>query len=85
MSPNSGALITEQWGNRRVLNTPSSNHSGGVNCAFGDGSVRFVTETVDTGTNGTVNIRSHLFGEGESLHGVWGALGSACGRESKSL
>jgi prepilin-type processing-associated H-X9-DG protein len=85
LSPNSGAILTHAWGYNKALHTPSSNHSGGVNCAFGDGSVRFISETVDTGTNGAVNIRSHLHAEGESLHGVWGAMGSACGGESKSM
>ncbi|MDR3108225.1 MAG: DUF1559 domain-containing protein [Planctomycetaceae bacterium] len=85
LSPNSGSILTDAYGGKLALHTPSSNHSGGVNCAFGDGSVRFISETVDTGTNGTVNIRNHLYSEGESLHGVWGAMGSACGGESKSM
>jgi prepilin-type processing-associated H-X9-DG protein len=84
LAPNSGAILTNAYG-WFSLTAPSSNHTGGVNCAFGDGSVHFITESVNTGTNGSVNIRSYQFTEGESLHGVWGALGSACGNESAAL
>lgn len=55
---------------------PTSNHTGGCNVCFLDGSVRFVNETVDTGDLSTAPIR-----KGESPYGVWGAMGSAEGRD----
>jgi Tfp pilus assembly protein PilE len=59
---------------------PSSNHSGGVNASSFDGSVRFITETIDfnSGTAGIVT-------SGPSPYGVWGALGSPQGGESSIL
>ncbi|MCL2743341.1 MAG: DUF1559 domain-containing protein [Planctomycetaceae bacterium] len=66
---------------------PSSNHSGGVNATVGDGSVRFITQTIDTGpaTNLTFStIATGTIGEvtGKSPFGIWGALGSRDGGES---
>lgn len=67
--PTSGGLISA-----------SSNHSGGVNCAMGDGSVRFVSETIDyqdTNGNPDPKIGYNSFTEyGKSYHGVWGAMGT---------
>ncbi|MDR1960610.1 MAG: DUF1559 domain-containing protein, partial [Planctomycetaceae bacterium] len=70
----------------------SSNHTGGVNALFGDGSVHFVSETINSLTNGltpavtdsTVIIKSDKEG-GTSYWGVWGALGSVSGNESATL
>ncbi|MDO4587050.1 MAG: DUF1559 domain-containing protein [Planctomycetia bacterium] len=57
-----------------------SYHSGGVNAAMMDGSVRFISDTVDCGN---MNAPQPL--AGQSPYGVWGALGSVNGRESVSL
>jgi prepilin-type N-terminal cleavage/methylation domain-containing protein/prepilin-type processing-associated H-X9-DG protein len=38
---------TGGWGNQNDAMPPSSNHPGGVNMAMGDGSVRFVKDTVN--------------------------------------
>lgn len=73
-----------------VLTAASSNHTGGVNSVFADGSVHFVSETVDPG-----DINNHMgypdahgncanF-KGPSTFGVWGAIGTIDGAESKSL
>ena len=63
------------------LYTASSFHAGGVNVVMGDGSVRFVTEQIDTGTQSTVADRV----TGASPYGVWGAMGTRFGGESLSL
>ena len=68
----------------------SSFHTGGVNVVMADGSVRFISETIDNGnlvdsagnplpTNATGNMYA-----GPSPFGVWGALGSMSGGESQS-
>ena len=48
----------------------SSRHSGGINVVMADGSVRFISDSIDTG-----NIRP------PNDYGVWGALGTRSGGE----
>ena len=68
-APTSGGLIA-----------PTSSHNGGVNCAMADGSVTFVSDSVDyVNTNGNPDpkIGYNSFTEyGKSYHGVWGAMGT---------
>jgi hypothetical protein len=60
---------------------PTSYHPNGVNLALCDASVRFVTDTVNTGTlAGQKCCRN-----GTSPYGVWGALGSRDGGESHAV
>ncbi|MCL2119251.1 MAG: DUF1559 domain-containing protein [Planctomycetaceae bacterium] len=62
---------------------PTSNHTGGVNAGLLDGSVQFVSDSVDTG--GLPMTRTGTYLQGESRFGVWGAMGTPNGGESKSL
>ena len=62
---------------------PTSHHSGGVNVGLADGAVRFVTDSVDTGGLPMTRTGTHL--QGESVFGVWGAMGTPNGSESKTL
>jgi prepilin-type N-terminal cleavage/methylation domain-containing protein/prepilin-type processing-associated H-X9-DG protein len=64
------------WG----ISTPTSYHSGGVNAVFLDGSATFISETIDAG-----NVSDVQGAERPSVYGVWGALGSKNGGESKGL
>jgi len=61
--------------------SPSSFHTGGVNVALMDGSATFVSETIDT-NNLEARLDTSVPG---SPYGVWGALGTPSGGESKSL
>ena len=72
------------------ITTASSNHSGGVNVGMGDGSVRFVSDTVNCGdqTNDLYSVvrnqaRPQDYG-GASIYGVWGAMGSSSGGETNT-
>jgi prepilin-type processing-associated H-X9-DG protein len=65
--------------------SPSSNHTGGVNCAFADGSIRFVNDTINCLTNGVAATAARPKKTGISDFGVWGALGTKSGGESQSL
>ena len=79
----------EQVGASWGVIAAQSNHNGGVNCAMGDGSVRFVTDNVDCTSNNEsgydVNTSHTYRTSGASLYGVWGAMGTPAGGESKSL
>lgn len=62
------------------ISTPTSYHSGGVNAAFMDGSVQFISETVDAGNASDTQKTS-----GKSPYGVWGAMGTVNGGESNRI
>ncbi|QDT15464.1 DUF1559 domain-containing protein [Alienimonas californiensis] len=53
-----------------------SYHTGGAQFVFGDGSVKFISETIDTG-----NLNAALKTSGKSPYGTWGALGTRNGGE----
>jgi len=86
MPPNGPACVannaeTTGWG----ALPPQSFHPGGVNAGFLDGSVRFITDNINTnGLNGNLGGGDPDY-TGPSVFGVWGALGSINGGEAVSL
>ena len=66
--------------NGAIVGGASSYHSGGVNALFADGSARFVSETVDCGDPASLGKTS-----GASPYGVWGAMATPDGGETKTL
>ncbi len=63
--------------NSRMVITPTSNHSGGVQVLLVDGSVRFVSETIQTLSTGVAydSTDKYVVESGPSNFGVWGAYG----------
>jgi len=58
----------------------TSNHTGGVNVCLVDGSVHFVSDTIDAGKSTDVEVE-----QGRSPYGVWGNLGAKNSGQSVSI
>ena len=81
LPPNSPGCSTSA--EQRALQSISSYHPGGANVVRYDGSVAFVSDSIDT-TDPT-GLGAMVVSSGQSRYGVWGALGSVNGGESKGL
>ena len=69
------------WSNHDSSNgsyPPSSYHTCGINALFGDGSIRFIRDSIDTGDATAVGVSL----VGPSPYGVFGALGTMNGAET---
>jgi len=62
-----------------LLIPASSRHTGGVNAGRADGSVQFISNSIDTGN---LNLPEQT--SGASPYGVWGALGTKSGGEASA-
>ncbi|KAA1259914.1 Type II secretion system protein G precursor [Rubripirellula obstinata] len=89
--PPNGPSCTRRFGInpgpwRDGTHTASSRHSGGVHVLMGDGSVRFVTDSIEAGDASLGPVRSNGTGArtpgAPSPYGLWGALGT---RDSKEI
>jgi len=81
LPPTASSCVSSNGADAYGVFSPTSWHPGGVNGLMADGSCRFFSETIDTGSaasNGTEVTT------GVSNYGVWGALGSKDGGESTS-
>ncbi|MDO5553635.1 MAG: DUF1559 domain-containing protein [Planctomycetia bacterium] len=79
--PNSISCLQDEGGG---YSTATSYHAGGVNCGFGDGNVRFISETIDSIITTCYHANAANAGKA-SVNGVWGALGTRAGSETVSL
>ncbi len=79
LSPNSTSCAYSNsnysWGSF----APTSYHQGGVQALMLDGSVHFITDSIDSGNLNAVQVN-----RGKSPYGVWGAMGSPQGNEPVS-
>jgi hypothetical protein len=88
-APSCSQLNTTVPQDGRTLVPASSYHPGGVNLVLCDGATRFVSNTVDVGSElnlppgGTTSAPEAP--TANSRYGVWGAMGTPQGKESKSL
>ncbi len=80
LPPNGPSCNRESDFGMRILTTASSYHPGGVMALKCDGSVTFITDSIDTG-----DLSSPSVAQGPSPYGIWGALGSKDGSEVVTL
>jgi prepilin-type processing-associated H-X9-DG protein len=76
-SPNCYRDGVSSWGFYSV----SSQHTGGVNSVFADGSCRFISETINCG-NLNAKYKPREYFNAASPFGIWGAVGSLNGGET---
>ena len=85
MLPPNSPSCTWGWGDdNEEMSSLSSFHTGGGNIAMGDGSVQFISQSIDTGKASVVQQKpgfQETYG-GPSAYGVWGSLGSKGGGEA---
>ncbi len=65
--------------------TAGSRHQGGCHVLMGDGAVKFVTESIDSGNQAMAPVQTRgpwLPGGSPSPYGVWGALGTRASSET---
>jgi prepilin-type processing-associated H-X9-DG protein len=74
-------ITRDAQGGSHAMKSASSYHAGGVNACAADGSVKFISETINCGNLATAKIKA----SGASEFGIWGAFGSRNGRESVAL
>jgi type II secretory pathway pseudopilin PulG len=82
MPPNSPSCVKNTSELTSGFYAANSNHTGGVNTARVDGSVSFISDTIDT--NGLPDSIQGSYLTGPSPYGIWGALGTPYGGESIS-
>ncbi len=85
-TPPNSVLISDgtSHNSSQFILSPTSRHSGGVNVGMMDGSVRFVSDTVDCG-NQAAGCRSYPDTSSKSNYGVWGALCTKASGETVTL
>jgi prepilin-type processing-associated H-X9-DG protein len=78
--PNGPSCAQSSTNSERAGVAVSSFHTGGANVCLGDGSVRFVSDSINSLTTGTLGQYRHYTATLPSEFGVWGALGTIrCG------
>jgi len=82
LPPNSPSCQTGTWDGDDGVYPPTSHHPGGVNGLLADGSTRFISQTIESGT---LTAAAPTTLRTPSPYGVWGAMGSRVGGESKPV
>jgi len=79
LPPNAPSCVYNQGNDNWGTYAPVSFHAGGVNAVFVDGSCQFITDAIDAGNPNDPSVWT-----GPSPYGIWGAMGTPQGSESRS-
>ncbi len=81
--PNSEICLTTTTDNDAQV-PPSSHHQGGAHVLMGDGAVRFITDSIDSGDLTSPNVGYGPPAGSPSPYGLWGSLGTRASSETIS-
>ena len=87
LPPNSPSCTSETGTPYVVLISAGSNHPGGVQVTFMDGSGRFISESIETKNLGRASTSKSSIedADGPFSYGVWSELGSINGNENPTI
>jgi prepilin-type N-terminal cleavage/methylation domain-containing protein/prepilin-type processing-associated H-X9-DG protein len=89
LPPNAPSCVAGTSYQNGAMLSVNSYHSGGVNAVYGDGSVKFISETINHVSNGAdlsvIDAGNPSTVTGQSPFGIWGATGSVDGGESAAI
>lgn len=68
------------WNNSEGYYSMSSRHQGGCHVLMGDGAVKFVTDSIESGNQDAPAARAGV----QSVYGLWGALGTRAVKETNT-
>jgi prepilin-type N-terminal cleavage/methylation domain-containing protein/prepilin-type processing-associated H-X9-DG protein len=85
LPPNSTMCYQGEWGGQEGIAPPSSRHQGGCHILMGDGAVKFVTDSIESGSLTTHMVEFAQTGASapgqKSPYGLWGSLGTRASSE----
>ncbi|WP_442506435.1 DUF1559 domain-containing protein [Novipirellula sp. SH528] len=79
--PPNSELCIGQWADNAGNFSPSSRHQGGVHVLMGDGAVKFITDSIESGNQTAPMIWNNNNPGSKSPYGLWGALGTRASKE----
>ncbi|MFG0286586.1 MAG: DUF1559 domain-containing protein [Rhodopirellula sp. JB044] len=88
-APNSELCIIDGNPGSEIMASASSRHQGGAHVLMGDGAVKFITDSIDTGSHNGMVFWDHATNRpgaptvpgSPSPFGLWGALGTRASKE----
>ena len=88
LPPNSTVCWQGEWAGQEGIAPPSSRHQGGCHVLMGDGAIKFITDSIESGNQNTMMVEYNQTGTAapgsKSPYGLWGALGTRAVKETIS-